>query len=149
MWRFGFPNPVNYNDNELFCGGYAGEERRGAAAPQRRSADATMTLRDSPPTEHDRAQTNDEASDDGTGASAMRGSGHGCGLGVGRDAGVAAPPRADRAGHNLVLLTRSSSTALSSGRALWTDGQTDSTQYSYADRKQSLATARRGCAKIV
>lgn len=24
MWRFGFPNPVNYNDNELFCGGYAG-----------------------------------------------------------------------------------------------------------------------------
>lgn len=25
MWRFGFPNPVNYNDNELFCGGYAGQ----------------------------------------------------------------------------------------------------------------------------
>lgn len=24
MWRFGYPNPVNYNDNELFCGGYAG-----------------------------------------------------------------------------------------------------------------------------
>lgn len=24
MWRFGFPNAVNYNDNELFCGGYAG-----------------------------------------------------------------------------------------------------------------------------
>lgn len=24
MWRFGFANPVNYNDNELFCGGYAG-----------------------------------------------------------------------------------------------------------------------------
>ncbi|KAJ9576663.1 hypothetical protein L9F63_025441, partial [Diploptera punctata] len=24
MWRFGFPNPVNYNDNELFCGGHAG-----------------------------------------------------------------------------------------------------------------------------
>lgn len=23
MWRFGFQNPVNYNDNELFCGGYA------------------------------------------------------------------------------------------------------------------------------
>lgn len=23
MWRLGFPNPVNYNDNELFCGGYA------------------------------------------------------------------------------------------------------------------------------
>ena len=21
MWRFGFVNPVNYNDNELFCGG--------------------------------------------------------------------------------------------------------------------------------
>lgn len=26
MWRFGFPNPVNYNDNELFCGGYAGKK---------------------------------------------------------------------------------------------------------------------------
>lgn len=25
MWRFGFPNPVNYNDNELFCGGYSGK----------------------------------------------------------------------------------------------------------------------------
>ena len=25
MWRFGFPNPVNYNDNELFCGGFAGQ----------------------------------------------------------------------------------------------------------------------------
>lgn len=25
MWRFGFPNEVNYNDNELFCGGHAGE----------------------------------------------------------------------------------------------------------------------------
>lgn len=24
MWRFGFPNPVNYNDNELYCGGYSG-----------------------------------------------------------------------------------------------------------------------------
>lgn len=23
MWRYGYPNPVNYNDNELFCGGYA------------------------------------------------------------------------------------------------------------------------------
>ncbi|KAL1495082.1 hypothetical protein ABEB36_010556 [Hypothenemus hampei] len=22
MWRFGFPNPVNYNDNELYCGGF-------------------------------------------------------------------------------------------------------------------------------
>lgn len=25
MWRFGYPNPVNYNDNELYCGGYAGK----------------------------------------------------------------------------------------------------------------------------
>lgn len=24
MWRFGFPNPVNYNDNELYCGGFTG-----------------------------------------------------------------------------------------------------------------------------
>jgi len=23
MWRYGFPNPVNYNDNELYCGGFA------------------------------------------------------------------------------------------------------------------------------
>ncbi|XP_067013072.1 uncharacterized protein [Anabrus simplex] len=23
MWRLGFPNPVDYDDNELFCGGYA------------------------------------------------------------------------------------------------------------------------------
>ena len=23
MWRFGYVNPVNYNDNELFCGGVA------------------------------------------------------------------------------------------------------------------------------
>jgi len=22
MWRFGFPNPVDYNDNELYCGGF-------------------------------------------------------------------------------------------------------------------------------
>ncbi|XP_045584551.1 uncharacterized protein [Procambarus clarkii] len=22
MWRYGYPNPVNYNDNELYCGGY-------------------------------------------------------------------------------------------------------------------------------
>ena len=22
MWRFGYPNPVNYNDNEVFCGGF-------------------------------------------------------------------------------------------------------------------------------
>lgn len=21
MWRFGYPNPVNYNDRSLFCGG--------------------------------------------------------------------------------------------------------------------------------
>jgi hypothetical protein len=21
MWRFGYVNPVNYNDNEVFCGG--------------------------------------------------------------------------------------------------------------------------------
>lgn len=26
MWRFGYPNPVDYNDNELFCGGYAGTD---------------------------------------------------------------------------------------------------------------------------
>lgn len=25
MWRVGFPCPVNYNDNELFCGGYVGK----------------------------------------------------------------------------------------------------------------------------
>lgn len=24
MWRFGYPNPVDYNDNELYCGGYSG-----------------------------------------------------------------------------------------------------------------------------
>ena len=23
MWRFGFINPINYNDNEVFCGGFA------------------------------------------------------------------------------------------------------------------------------
>lgn len=23
MWRYGYPNAVNYDDNELFCGGYA------------------------------------------------------------------------------------------------------------------------------
>jgi len=23
MWRYGFPNPVNYNDNELYCGGFS------------------------------------------------------------------------------------------------------------------------------
>ena len=23
MWRFGFTNPVNYNDNELYCGGFS------------------------------------------------------------------------------------------------------------------------------
>ena len=21
-WRFGFPTPINYDDNELFCGGF-------------------------------------------------------------------------------------------------------------------------------
>lgn len=26
MWRFGYPNPVNYDDNELYCGGYAGNK---------------------------------------------------------------------------------------------------------------------------
>lgn len=25
MWRLGYPNPVNYNDNELYCGGFVGE----------------------------------------------------------------------------------------------------------------------------
>lgn len=24
MWRFGYPNKVNYDDNELYCGGYSG-----------------------------------------------------------------------------------------------------------------------------
>lgn len=23
LWRFGYPNPVNYNDNELYCGGFS------------------------------------------------------------------------------------------------------------------------------
>ena len=23
MWMFGFTNPINYNDNEVFCGGFA------------------------------------------------------------------------------------------------------------------------------
>ncbi|RXG53959.1 hypothetical protein Avbf_08097, partial [Armadillidium vulgare] len=22
LWRYGYRNPVNYNDNELYCGGY-------------------------------------------------------------------------------------------------------------------------------
>ena len=26
MWRIGFPNPVNYNDNALYCGGYGGSD---------------------------------------------------------------------------------------------------------------------------
>ncbi len=26
MWRFGFPNPINYNDNEVYCGGFGGEK---------------------------------------------------------------------------------------------------------------------------
>ena len=25
MWRFGFTNPINYNDNEVFCGGFGSE----------------------------------------------------------------------------------------------------------------------------
>lgn len=33
MWRFGYPNPVNYNDNELFCGGYAGSSSQTAINP--------------------------------------------------------------------------------------------------------------------
>lgn len=28
MWRFGFPNPVDYNDNELYCGGFTGKRQR-------------------------------------------------------------------------------------------------------------------------
>ena len=24
MWRLGFSNPINYNDNEVFCGGVGG-----------------------------------------------------------------------------------------------------------------------------
>ena len=24
MWRFGYPNPVNYNENEVFCRGFIG-----------------------------------------------------------------------------------------------------------------------------
>ena len=23
MWRYGYTNPVNYNDNELYCGGFS------------------------------------------------------------------------------------------------------------------------------
>ncbi|XP_029648323.1 uncharacterized protein LOC115222289 [Octopus sinensis] len=23
MWRFGFPNPINYNDNQIYCGGFS------------------------------------------------------------------------------------------------------------------------------
>jgi len=26
MWRFGWPNPINYNDNEVFCGGFGGKQ---------------------------------------------------------------------------------------------------------------------------
>ena len=31
MWRFGYPNPVNYNDNEVFCGGFGVQARIYAA----------------------------------------------------------------------------------------------------------------------
>ena len=24
MWRLGYSNPINYNDNEVFCGGFGG-----------------------------------------------------------------------------------------------------------------------------
>ena len=24
MWRLGYSNPTNYNDNEVFCGGFGG-----------------------------------------------------------------------------------------------------------------------------
>ena len=26
MWRYGYPTPINVNDNELFCGGFAGNK---------------------------------------------------------------------------------------------------------------------------
>ena len=25
MWRLGFDNPVNYNDDEVYCGGFGGK----------------------------------------------------------------------------------------------------------------------------
>lgn len=25
MWRYGYPNAINYDDNELYCGGYSGK----------------------------------------------------------------------------------------------------------------------------
>jgi hypothetical protein len=25
MWRLGYSNPTNYNDNEVFCGGFGGK----------------------------------------------------------------------------------------------------------------------------
>ena len=28
MWRFGYPNPVNYDDSELWCGGRTGKSCR-------------------------------------------------------------------------------------------------------------------------
>lgn len=36
MWRFGYPNPVDYNDNELFCGGYSGTVWRSRGTRRRR-----------------------------------------------------------------------------------------------------------------
>merc|ERR1712121_45678 len=29
MWRLGFSNPVNYNDNEVFCGGVGVQQKNG------------------------------------------------------------------------------------------------------------------------
>merc|ERR1712141_773125 len=29
MWRYGFKNPPNYNDNELFCGGFQNQMKHG------------------------------------------------------------------------------------------------------------------------
>ena len=26
MWRLGYSNPTNYNDNEVFCGGFGGKK---------------------------------------------------------------------------------------------------------------------------
>ena len=28
MWRQGFDNPVNYNDDEVYCGGFGGKAKR-------------------------------------------------------------------------------------------------------------------------
>ena len=27
MWRLGYSNPTNYNDNEVFCGGFGGMKK--------------------------------------------------------------------------------------------------------------------------